>query len=218
MSESEEMYLVSIARLKEEQPERPVPVRRLAKQLDVQPVSANQMVRKLENAGLVRYTPYNGVELTTSGQEQAARILRHRRLWEVFLVEKLNLSHGEADRLACRLEHVTPSDTAERLADFLDKPERSPAGKLIPGSQAGEWLVPGLALTGLKPGETGQVLQVRGELKTREYLSSEGVQAGASVSVWGTGKTGTMLICTEAGNQVHLSKELAELVFVKKKE
>ena len=46
MSESEEMYLITIARLIEQGVEAPVPIPLLAGELSIQPVSANQMVHK----------------------------------------------------------------------------------------------------------------------------------------------------------------------------
>ena len=132
MSESEEMYLVTIARLNESGDNLPVPVSQLAAELNVLPVSANQMIRKLEETGWVCYTPYKGVSLTEEGAALALQILRHRRLWEVFLVEKLKIPVAEAAELACRLEHFLPVDAAERLAIYLGNPGISPTGSPIP--------------------------------------------------------------------------------------
>ena len=101
MSESEEMYLITIARLFEGGVEDPVSVSRIAGELSIQPVSANQMVHKLVEEGLVEYFPYKGVSLTPKGQAAAQQVLRGRRLWEVFLVNHLELSPGEADAMAC---------------------------------------------------------------------------------------------------------------------
>jgi Mn-dependent DtxR family transcriptional regulator len=132
MSESEDMYLLTVAKLVEAGAQAPIPVSRLAQELSIQPISANQMIRKLEEAGWLRYTPYKGVELTQEGEGLALRTLRHRRLWEVFLVENLQLSLDEADEMACRLEHILPAEVAERLAGFLGYPATSPRGKPIP--------------------------------------------------------------------------------------
>ncbi len=103
ISESEEMYLIAIARLAEQGVQEPIPISLLAKELSIQPVSANQMVHKLADAGLLDYLPYKGVRLTASGWKVARHVLRHRRLWEVFLVEHLEIALDEADALACRL-------------------------------------------------------------------------------------------------------------------
>jgi len=99
LSENEEMYLVVIAKLNERDGGGPVALAKVAHELAILPVSANQMVRKLEKIGLVSYAPYKGVELTESGSLIASRILRQRRLWEVFLVEHLYLMSTEAEEL-----------------------------------------------------------------------------------------------------------------------
>ena len=56
MSENEEMYLIKIARSNEAGID-PAPLSILAQELNLQPVSANQMIKKLEEAGKVSYTP-----------------------------------------------------------------------------------------------------------------------------------------------------------------
>jgi len=85
MSESEEMYLVSIAQLSELNPGNLVPMSKLASQLGIKSVSANEMVRRLEEVGCLIYTPYKGIKLTPQGINRASQVLRKRRLWEVFL-------------------------------------------------------------------------------------------------------------------------------------
>jgi DtxR family Mn-dependent transcriptional regulator len=132
MTESEEMYLLTIAQMIEEGTATPIPVASLADHLEIAPVSANQMVHKLAEAGWLRYIPYKGVELTAEGQLTAQRVLHHRRIWEVFLVQHLNLSIEEADAMACRLEHLTPDEVAFKLANYLGNPTISPQGYQIP--------------------------------------------------------------------------------------
>ena len=59
------------------------------------------MVKKLAELGLVTYEPYQNVELTPSGQKVALEVLRHHRLLELYLHDKLNLPwdqvHAEAE-------------------------------------------------------------------------------------------------------------------------
>lgn len=215
MSESEEMYLVSIARLKEDGAEGPVSLSRLAERLSVQPVSVNQMVRKLEEAQLVTYTPYKGVELTAEGEQRAARILRSRRLWEVFLVEKLNYLPQEADEIACRLEHVVPVETGERLSSLLGNPGESPLGKPIPVAPESAPRKEGRRLSQLHLDQDGVVIQVRAEEGVRAFLKAEGVCAGTRVTVLASGHSGDTLIRTCEGNTIHLSAELAEQIWVR---
>ena len=122
LSESEQMYLVTIRKICESCTDTPIPIPHLAEELSVLPVSVNQMVKKLAEAGYVEYIPYKGVELTLKGREISTKILRHRRLWEVFLVKDLKMTLDEANTLTCRLEHITTEDVAQRLSIFLGDP------------------------------------------------------------------------------------------------
>jgi len=215
MSESEEMYLVSIARLNESDLAGPVPLSQLATELDVAPVSANQMIRKLEEGGLVAYTPYKGVSLTSEGRRLALRILRHRRLWEVFLVEHLQYAPADAETLACRMEHAIPEEAAARLAAFLGNPTVSPQGRPIPEPGPGSLIPTDISLSQLKPAEGCQVAQVTADAATRAFLASEGVLPGARATVLAIGGHGSMLLGTEQGRSVHLSEDLVSSIWVK---
>jgi DtxR family Mn-dependent transcriptional regulator len=131
---SEEMYLITVAVAEEEGRPLPLPLADLAQALAISPVSANQMVRRLEDRGLVEYHPYRGVALTAAGRRAAWRVLRGRRLWATFLADHLGFTPEEADALACRLEHVTPPEAADRLGRFLGDPVVGPLGAPIPPS------------------------------------------------------------------------------------
>jgi len=214
MSESEEMYLVTLAMLAEAGAEVPTPVSELASKLGIQPVSVNQMVRKLEETGLVAYTQYKGVALTPEGQSRALRVLRHRRLWEVFLVENLRVLPDEADELACRLEHVLPSDAAELLAGFLGNPTISPQGKHIPQMISKESLNSDILLSQLKINQQSQITKIDADVAVQNFLSTEGLKAGVTVIVLGIGNAGAILVSAD-GCSVYLAKNVANCIWVK---
>jgi len=215
MSESEEMYLISIARLNEAGLDGPVPLSQLAIELDLAPVSVNQMVRKLEETGLVTYLPYKGAELTPAGRQAALRILRHRRLWEVFLVEELRFSPVEAEDLACKMEHILPDEAAGRLAAFLGNPAASPQGKPIPEALFNDEVRCEVALGQLKVAETSRVTQIAADPATRTFLSAEGIVPDAQVTVLAISGEGAVLARTEPGKLVHLSGEVVKTIWVK---
>lgn len=215
MSESEDMYLLTVARLVEAGAETPIPVSRLAQELSIQPISANQMIRKLEQAGWVRYTPYKGVELTQEGESLALHTLRHRRLWEVFLVEVLKMTPDEADEMACRLEHILPAEVAERLAGFLGHPLTSPRGMPIPEVGIGINLPVEISLSQMEAGQHCQVTQVVADKATQTFLSGEGIKPGAAITVLGSGHEGAYLVDVDR-RSVYLASGLAEKIRVKK--
>ena len=211
LSESVEMYLLRIALLQED--DRPVPISALAEEMAVSPVSANQMCRRLEERGAVHYEPYKGVRLTLHGEAVAMRVLRKRRLWEVFLAEKLGLEPDEAEEIACRFEHVTPDVLGERLAEFLGNPKFSPQHEPIPASLGEAVRRPRLALTALQVGHAGRVVDIEGDEATRNFLRSQGLSAGAAVRVLAAATDGELLAHTPAGT-VTLSGDVAQRIWV----
>jgi DtxR family Mn-dependent transcriptional regulator len=208
MSESEEMYVVTIAMLQENGGENPLPLSHLASELSIQPVSANQMIKKLEDEGLVGYTPYKGVALTKAGERLAMRILRHRRLWEVFLVDYLDIPLLQANELACRMEHILPKEAAERLAEFLEHPQTNPQGLPIPPAAPGESWLAERSLLELQTGECGQVTRLLAEDTTKQFLIQQGLAPGALVTLLATGHDGARLLGIGSG-QVSLAETIA---------
>lgn len=211
MSESVEMYLLRIALLQDE--DRPVPISALAEELAVSPVSANQMCRKLEERGMVHYEPYKGVTLTLHGEAVAMRVLRRRRLWEVFLAEKLGLAPDQAEEIACRFEHVTPDGLAERLAGFLGNPTLSPQQEPIPPSIGAAVRRPRLALGAVGIGLQAQVYQVTADEAVRDFLRAQGLAPGATVKLLAAAEDGGLLVETANGVLV-LAADIGRLVEV----
>lgn len=96
-----EMYLATIATL--QTAEQPVPISQLAEHLSHSPVSVNEMCHKLVERRWATYQPYKGVRLTPEGITLAHQVLRRRRLWEIFLLERLGADADEARAFACHL-------------------------------------------------------------------------------------------------------------------
>ena len=213
MSENEQMYLVTIAKLLEGDHESPVALSELANALSVLPVSVNQMIRKMDESGLVKYYPYKGVEFTPSGRQLVMRILRYRRLWEVFLVKHLDMSLEEADAQACRMEHITSDDVANRLSTFLGSPSVCPQGHPIPQVDGEEVTVVNLPLNQLSLGQRGHIIAIEVNETTGAFLSDEGITPGTQVASLAIGNSNAMLIETNQG-QVYLAENIASMISV----
>ncbi|MCX6368463.1 MAG: metal-dependent transcriptional regulator [Armatimonadetes bacterium] len=91
-----------------------------------------KMLLTMEREGLVEYTAYKGVRLTTLGERLARELSRHHRLLERFLTDTLGFSPEGAHDEAERLEHVISEEFEERLAIFLNHPTTCPHGSPIP--------------------------------------------------------------------------------------
>lgn len=213
MSESTEMYLITISTLDAVNQSTPLSISTLAEELGVQPVSANQMVKKMEEEGWVKYLPYKGVYLTKAGQDQALRVLRHRRLWEVFLVRELEMSVTAADELACELEHLSSEDVTNRLDAFLGHPTISYTGFPIPQVGDDEPFFEGMPLNDLGIGKSAQVVRINADAVTAKFLSNEGIKPGVQVRIVAIGSSDDILL--EANQQrVHLMEEMASAVIL----
>lgn len=94
--------------------------------------SVNEMIKKLASKKLVSFLPYKGVKLTPKGRNEAIRMVRVHRIWEVFLTEKLGFSWEDVHEDAERLEHATSKELLERLYSFLGKPDYCQHGNPIP--------------------------------------------------------------------------------------
>jgi DtxR family Mn-dependent transcriptional regulator len=193
-----------------------VPLSKLANELEVLSVSANQMIRKLADEDLVQYQPYHGVALTEKGKAIANRVLRHRRLWQVFLIQFLDLSFKDAEGLACKMEHLTSIEVAERLSKFLDNPQVTPQGRIIPSPGNSQDAETSVLLSSLQVDQKASVIKINGQMPLRAFLAEEGLGCGSIIEVEGIGANGAMLLNLQ-GKTLNLSASTTESILVKLK-
>ena len=114
----------------------------LANHLGVAPASATNMVKKLADLGLVTYERYQNIALTAGGERVALEVLRHHRLLELYLHDKLNLPWDQVHAEAERLEHVLSEALEDAMAAALGDPTVDPHGDPIPTKDGRVELVP----------------------------------------------------------------------------
>ncbi len=131
MTLSEEDYIKAIYHLGEPE-NKPVATNAIAEQMDTKPSSVTDMVKKLSEKSLVHYKRYQGVSLSEKGRTIALSIIRKHRLWEVFLVDKLNFSWDEVHEVAEQLEHIKSDALIDKLDAHLGYPKIDPHGDPIP--------------------------------------------------------------------------------------
>ena len=128
---AEENYLKAIFSLAE-QSGKGASTTAIAAHLRTKASSVTDMVKRLNEKGLVDHRPYYGVSLTDIGAQVATLIVRKHRLWETFLVNHLNYRWDEVHDLAEQLEHLDSVDLHDRLDKFMDHPKFDPHGDPIP--------------------------------------------------------------------------------------
>ena len=137
----------------------------IAEALNVRPASVTGMLKKMAQARppLLRYEKHRGVTLTARGEKAALKVVRHHRLLESYLHDKLGYSWDEVHEEADRLEHVISEEMEMRIDEALGYPRRDPHGQQIPTPTLD--LAPSTAtsLSELRPGQQAIVQRVHDE-------------------------------------------------------
>ncbi|OFY87431.1 MAG: iron-dependent repressor [Bacteroidetes bacterium RIFCSPLOWO2_12_FULL_35_15] len=128
---TEENYLKAIYKLIEQEGDV-VTTNALAERMSTKAASVTDMLKKLSDKKLINYQKYQGVTLTTKGEKVALNIIRKHRLWEMFLVEKLDFKWDEVHDVAEQLEHINSDKLIEQIDKFLNFPKVDPHGDPIP--------------------------------------------------------------------------------------
>jgi DtxR family Mn-dependent transcriptional regulator len=132
-SSSKENYIKAIFHLQET--DGIVTTNGVANELQTRPASVTDMLKKLKAQKLLLYEKYKGFKLSNEGRKVALQIIRKHRLWEYFLVEKLQFGWDEVHEIAEELEHISSKKLIDRLDEFLGFPKTDPHGDPIPDSQ-----------------------------------------------------------------------------------
>jgi DtxR family Mn-dependent transcriptional regulator len=216
-SESVEMYLKSIAEFGGVH--EPVPIGRIAERLDVSPVSASEMMKRLGEQHLIKHLPYKGVVLTDRGRLLANSVIRRQRLWECFIVDELKLDWAQAYDLSCNLEHATDSEVTEALASYLKHPEHCPHGNPIPdedGRVDAHCLKSLISLAIDQPAYVRAISPENSDVLA--YLGKRGIRPGQRVVLSGTAPLqGPLTVKVGQANkarEIDLGQALAGLVLV----
>lgn len=184
LSSTIEDYLKAIYELTRER-ER-ASTNEIAGQMGVTPASATGMIQRLAalDPPLVAYQKHRGAILTPEGEQIALEIIRHHRLLETFLQEKLGYTWDEVHEEADRLEHVISEELEERIARALSDPSVDPHGEPIPSREFHMPEQADMILAGLRPGDRATVVRINAENPDLlRYLASIGLTLRSSVTV-----------------------------------
>jgi DtxR family Mn-dependent transcriptional regulator len=132
ISITEENYIKAIYALTHSIGAEHANTNQLSIKLNNKAASVSDMLQRLFEKKLIDYKKYHGVKLTKKGLATAVQIVRKHRLWEVFLVEKLNFKWDEVHEIAEQLEHIQSDELVKRLDKFLNFPKHDPHGDPIP--------------------------------------------------------------------------------------
>ena len=183
MTYSEENYLKTIYHLTAFS-ESAVSTNAIAEKMETKASSVTDMLKKLAEKNLINYIKYQGVSLTDSGKLAAKMIVRKHRLWECFLVEKLNFSWDEVHDIAEQLEHIKSEKLINKLDDFLGNPTEDPHGDPIPDASGRMVKIEKRLLSELEKKQSGICVGVKDTSSDfLKYLDKQEIALGSLIEI-----------------------------------
>lgn len=212
---AEENYLKAIFHLEKEN-EDGVSTNAIAVKMDTKPSSVTDMVQKLAEKKVLLYKKYKGTKLTDTGKKIATNVIRKHRLWEVFLVEKLNFPWDEVHEIAEQLEHVKSDELISRLDKFLDFPDFDPHGDPIPDEHGIIKPTEKKLLSELDKNQRGICVGVKeSNSEFLQYLDKRKIAIGSKIKVLGKEFFDGSMMIQVGRNQLFISKIIADNIYLK---
>lgn len=215
MTFSEENYLKTIYHLTAIS-EAEVSTNAIAEKMETKASSVTDMLKKLAEKELVNYKKYQGVSLTDNGKLAAKMIVRKHRLWEVFLVEKLDFSWDEVHDVAEQLEHIKSEKLINKLDDFLGNPTEDPHGDPIPDAAGRIIKIEKQLLSELSENQTGICVGVKDtSSEFLKYLDKYQITLGSKIEVKAKEVFDASLKIKVADKNITISNLVANNLYVK---
>ena len=185
----------------------------LARRMGVSAPSATAMTKRLDELGLVERLPYRGVALTEEGRLGALEVLRHHRLLERYLVDRLGLSLDEVHAEAELLEHALSEELEAKIDEELGYPTHDPHGDPIPDRELRLVQAESQSLLDLEPGSRGSIARVPdGDPELLRYLGELGLVPDAGVEMLAQAPFGGPVTVRTASGEHAISRELADRI------
>jgi DtxR family transcriptional regulator, Mn-dependent transcriptional regulator len=215
LSAAEENYLKAIYLLSEGGT-KGVSTNDIAAETKTKPASVSDMLRKLGEKAVIEYRKYYGVHITASGKQAALQTIRKQKLWEVFLVNKLNFTWEEVHGIADDLEHIKSPLLIQKLDAYLGYPKFDPYGDPIPDEFGEVRVRPRISLSEMSLNAVGQIVAVKDSSAAfLRYLDKVGAYIGARVKM--TDKVefdGSVEILVDNKKAIFMSKDVAANIMV----
>ena len=213
---SEENYLKAIYHL-ESDSNKGISTNAIAEKLNTKASSVTDMIKKLSDKEVVIYKKYKGVTLTILGKKTAANIVRKHRLWEVFLVEKLNFSWDEVHDVAEQLEHIKSPKLIDQIDAFLGFPTHDPHGDPIPDKDGNLKTIEKSLLSTLNKNESGICVGVNDSSSGfLQFLDKKGITLGKKITVLEKEDFDDSLSILIEDKKLSISNKISNNLYIKK--
>ncbi len=91
----------------------------IVNELCLSPSTVSEMLKRLDNEGFINYEKYRGATLTKKGLKLAKDLRRKHKVLREFLIT-IGISYENADKEACKIEHVVVDETIHRLTKYIE--------------------------------------------------------------------------------------------------
>ena len=185
----------------------------LARRMGVSAPSATAMTKRLDELGLVERLPYRGVALTDTGRLGALEVVRHHRLLERYLVDRLGLSLDEVHAEAELLEHALSEELEAKIDEELGYPTHDPHGDPIPDRSLRVVHAEDRTLLDFEPGARASIARVPDDdSDLLRYLGDLGLVPGSDLELVDYAPFGGPVTVRTRSGEHAISRELADRI------
>tara|TARA_B110000285_G_scaffold24192_1_gene23291 strand:- start:879 stop:1532 length:654 start_codon:yes stop_codon:yes gene_type:complete len=211
---SEENYLKAIYHL-EAFSGKGISTNAIAEKVDAKASSVTDMVKKLADKEVLFYKKYRGVTLSDLGNKIAISVIRKHRLWELFLVEKLNFSWDEVHDVAEQLEHIKSPKLINELDAFLGFPKKDPHGDPIPDKEGKFQKIEKQLLSTLEVNQFGICVGVSdSSSEFLKYLDNNNISLGKKIEVLSKEPFDGSLTILINTKKITISKKISNNIYI----
>ncbi len=217
MTESTEMYLLTIYRLTEKNPI--TSIRDISERMSVSLSSTSEKIKRLAEQGYVLHEWREGVSLADEGRTIALRLIRKHRLIETFLVYMAGYAIDEVHEDACRLEHCLSERLTDSLENMLGYPAVDCYGRPIPTKNGTMTQPEDKPLASISSGKDVTICRLGDFDRERlQYLRELGLLPGVEVYVFAIAPFEGPLTLHIEDNTIALAYAIAQEVYVCEKQ
>lgn len=192
-----------------------VSTNQLAAATNTRAASVTDMLKKLAEKKLINYARYQGVTLTDKGEQIALNIIRKHRLWEYFLVEKLNFKWDEVHEVAEELEHISSIELIDRLDKFMDYPQYDPHGDPIPDRDGKFKRMELMPVSSLPVNQSAVISGVKDHSTAfLQYLEKINLTLGTHLKIAEIADYDNSVILEIGGKKINISRDVAKNLLV----
>ena len=214
MTYSEENYLKTIYHLTSIS-HFAISTNAIAEKMETKASSVTDMLKKLAEKDLINYIKYQGVSLTEKGQLAAKMIVRKHRLWECFLVEKLDFSWDEVHDIAEQLEHIKSEKLINKLDDFLGNPTEDPHGDPIPDANGRIVKIDKRLLSELEKSQAGICVGVKDTSSDfLQYLDKQEIALGSQIQILEKESFDSSYRIRVGSREIMISNKIASNIYI----